>query len=150
MSSREWRCSWSSADRQCSNYIWVINNFIAYLGVPYIRGFRVVKIGLAQLNFPIDKLNYSNQEKFSWWANEKYCFNHYPIPIRKQTGYSTACHGGYWPQIARETYKYMQAQMKILLLGSRTKNNLLCMIKLIKIWLQLFNANSNYGHFYMN
>ena len=28
--SQEWRCSWSSADRQCSNYIWVINNFIAY------------------------------------------------------------------------------------------------------------------------
>ena len=26
--SREWRCSWSSADRWCSNYIWVINNFI--------------------------------------------------------------------------------------------------------------------------
>ena len=28
--SREWRCSWSSADRRCSNYIWVINNLIAY------------------------------------------------------------------------------------------------------------------------
>ena len=26
----EWRCSWSSANRRCSNYIWVINNFIAY------------------------------------------------------------------------------------------------------------------------
>ena len=26
----EWRCSWSSADSQCSNYMWVINNFIAY------------------------------------------------------------------------------------------------------------------------
>ena len=25
--SREWRCSWSSADRRCSNYIWVISNF---------------------------------------------------------------------------------------------------------------------------
>ena len=24
----EWRCSWSSANRQCSNQIWVINNFI--------------------------------------------------------------------------------------------------------------------------
>ena len=24
-----WRCSWISADRWCSNYIWVINNFIA-------------------------------------------------------------------------------------------------------------------------
>ena len=27
--SWEWRCSWSSADRWCSNYIWVINNFIS-------------------------------------------------------------------------------------------------------------------------
>ena len=26
--SWEWRCSWSSADRRCSNYIWVINNLI--------------------------------------------------------------------------------------------------------------------------
>ena len=28
--SEEWRCSWSSAERRCSNYIWVINNSIAY------------------------------------------------------------------------------------------------------------------------
>ena len=35
--SREWRCSWSSADRRCSNCIWVINNFTAYKGVSYIR-----------------------------------------------------------------------------------------------------------------
>ena len=28
--SREWRCCWSSADRRCSNYIWVIDNLIAY------------------------------------------------------------------------------------------------------------------------
>ena len=28
--SQEWRCSWRSADRWCSNYIWVINNVIAY------------------------------------------------------------------------------------------------------------------------
>ena len=28
--SREWRCSWSSADMWCSNYIWVINNVIVY------------------------------------------------------------------------------------------------------------------------
>ena len=33
--SQEWRCSWSSADRWRSNYIWVINKFI---GVAYIRG----------------------------------------------------------------------------------------------------------------
>ena len=26
--SREWRFSWNSADRRCSNYIWVINKFI--------------------------------------------------------------------------------------------------------------------------
>ena len=28
--SRKWRCSVSSTDRRCSNYIWVIINFIAY------------------------------------------------------------------------------------------------------------------------
>ena len=39
--SWEWRCSWSSTDRRCSNYIWVINSFNAYSGVPYIRGFTV-------------------------------------------------------------------------------------------------------------
>ena len=39
--SREWRCSWSSADRRCSNYIWVINNFIAYKCAYYIRGLTV-------------------------------------------------------------------------------------------------------------
>ena len=42
MLSREWRCSWSSADRRCSNYIWVINNFIACWGAPYIRYLMVL------------------------------------------------------------------------------------------------------------
>ena len=41
MLSREWGCSWSSADRRCSNYIWVIDNFITYYGASYIRGFTV-------------------------------------------------------------------------------------------------------------
>ena len=36
--SRMTRCSWSSADRRCSNYISAINNFIAYYGAAYIRG----------------------------------------------------------------------------------------------------------------
>ena len=40
--SREWRCSWGSADRRCSNYIWVINNFIAFSGATYIRGLTVL------------------------------------------------------------------------------------------------------------
>ena len=39
--SWEWRCSWSSADRRCSNYIWVINNSIANYDVSYIRGLIV-------------------------------------------------------------------------------------------------------------
>ena len=26
--SRQWRCSWSSADIRCFNYIWVTNNFV--------------------------------------------------------------------------------------------------------------------------
>ena len=39
--SREWRCSWSSANRRCSNYIWVMNNLIAYKGMSYIRGLTI-------------------------------------------------------------------------------------------------------------
>ena len=39
--SWEWRCSWSSADRRCSNYIWVINNSTANSGATYIRGLTV-------------------------------------------------------------------------------------------------------------
>ena len=39
--NREWRYSWSSADRRCSNYIWVINDYILYKGASYIRGFMV-------------------------------------------------------------------------------------------------------------
>ena len=38
--SREWRCSWSSADRRCFNYIWacwVTSNVIAYWAASYIR-----------------------------------------------------------------------------------------------------------------
>ena len=40
--SRNWRCSWSSADRRCSNYIWVIDNFIANLGATYITDLTVL------------------------------------------------------------------------------------------------------------
>ena len=39
--SQEWRCGWSSADRRCSNYIWVINSLIAYKGASYIRDLMV-------------------------------------------------------------------------------------------------------------
>ena len=39
--SREWRCSWSSADRRCSNYLWVIHNLNAYWGATYIRDLTV-------------------------------------------------------------------------------------------------------------
>ena len=39
--SRIWRCGWSSADRRCSDYIWEINNFIAYQGAAFIRNLTV-------------------------------------------------------------------------------------------------------------
>ena len=41
MLSLEWRYSRSRAKRRCSNYIWVINNFIAYKGATYIRSLTV-------------------------------------------------------------------------------------------------------------
>ena len=47
--SWEWRCSWSSADRRCSIYIWVINSLISYNGVAYIRDLTVTfTVGTSQ------------------------------------------------------------------------------------------------------
>ena len=34
---------WNGVDRRCSNYIWVINNFIAHSGVAYISGLTLCK-----------------------------------------------------------------------------------------------------------
>ena len=39
--SSERRCRWSSANRRCSNYIWVIRKFITYYDAPYIGGLTV-------------------------------------------------------------------------------------------------------------
>ena len=44
--SRKWRCSWSSADRRCSNYIWVINNLMAHKDASCIRDLTVDQIWL--------------------------------------------------------------------------------------------------------
>ena len=62
--SREWRCSWSSAGRRCSNYIWVINNFI----VSYIRGFTVIWHITSDIAI-IMKCNISGVWKYGWYLN---------------------------------------------------------------------------------
>ena len=63
--SQEWRCSWSSAGRRCSNYILMINNFIAYQCSTYIRGFMVIFISMNVTNHHIirlhDKVEVSSQ-----------------------------------------------------------------------------------------
>ena len=38
------RCSWSSANRRCSNYIWMINNFIVHKCASYIRGLNAWRL----------------------------------------------------------------------------------------------------------
>ena len=60
--SWEWRCSWSSADRRCSNYIWVINNVIAYKSASYIRDLTVRYIPISY-RCTQAKSNYLSQ----WW-----------------------------------------------------------------------------------
>ena len=71
--SREWRCSWSSADRRCSNYIWVIDNFIAYIGATYIRDFTVVNVQYeegrhytAEYEAYLLTSNYPTKNKSNW------------------------------------------------------------------------------------
>ena len=85
MLRQEWRCSWSSPDKWCSNYIWVINNFIAYWCAPYIRGltalmkFKLNKRGSTAMNSACLKgsvvriarhrCNGSSTEAYEWISN---------------------------------------------------------------------------------
>ena len=55
--SWEWRCSWSSADRRCSNYIWLINNSIANSGASYIRGLTLGVLGRCSVTLLVLKQN---------------------------------------------------------------------------------------------
>ena len=76
MFSREWRCSWSSAGRRCSNYIWVVNNFIANQGAVYIRQFDGISV-------------YNRLDHHSWPAeynrdiamNCVHCLSHVPARL---------------------------------------------------------------------
>ena len=56
--SWEWRCGWSSADRRCSNYTWVINNLIDHKGAAYIRDLTVHPKDYAQQCLPGDMPHY--------------------------------------------------------------------------------------------
>ena len=60
----EWRLSWSSADRRCSNFIWVISNFIANSGVTYIRGL-IVCYNLLVVHWLSGHVHSSQQDR--WW-----------------------------------------------------------------------------------
>ena len=58
--SGEWRCCWSSADRRCSNYIWVINNFIDYWCATYNRGLTVYFLLLCKASSGQNTINRNN------------------------------------------------------------------------------------------
>ena len=76
--SREWRCSWSIADRRCSNYIWVINNFIVYLVSSYFRGLTVMSCWLHGIkSIPKPMLTFHwlhSQTTFEWNSIGKLVF----------------------------------------------------------------------------
>ena len=95
--SREWRCSWSSADSRCSNYIWVINNFTAS-GATYIYNrfegnslalewcdyhFNSLALGICNCNFQFVILNtllsLAFPIKFAWgvWHRELLMISQY-------------------------------------------------------------------------
>ena len=73
MLSWEWRCSWSSADMRCSNYIWVIYNLIAYKGESNIRYFTVCFYVMRTYDMLCDKhrLKYMCcfENKHLWYSN---------------------------------------------------------------------------------
>ena len=73
--SRELRSSWSCADRRCSNYIWVINNFFAYKGATYIADVLISN--------EIHYVNWSKVFFLQWCVNMMECFYTY-LPTFKE------------------------------------------------------------------
>ena len=71
VSSREWRCSWSSADKRCSNYIWVIDNFIAYWGTTYIRELTV-KLTFEMLTVHGQQHSFLTYERVFLWKCQSF------------------------------------------------------------------------------
>ena len=71
--SQEWSYSWSSVDRQCSNYIWVVNNSITYWSVANIRGLTVCPRGrfdaMIVMSFDFDQGNLNIINCHMIWHN---------------------------------------------------------------------------------
>ena len=77
---REWRCS-SSTHRQCSSYVWVINNSITHQGTTYVRGLTI---------FVKDHHN-----GYYWGADENLAVlitKHWNTSKLKCASYSLTCH----------------------------------------------------------
>ena len=82
--SGEWRCNWNSADRRCSNCIWVINNSIAYKSAAYIRDLTV---GDATHSFTRDLIIYPCLSNFNK-VNKP--------PLRLRYGWVITSHSCMW------------------------------------------------------
>ena len=72
----EWRCSWSSADRRCSNYIWVINNLFAYQSASYIRDSTVVRPQGRRGICPVSYISTCEQDELESVVIN---FDHFPV-----------------------------------------------------------------------
>ena len=71
---REWKCTCSSAP----NYIWVINNFIAYLGATYIGGLAV--FGRFINHTTECSLSYQSHCSLTQFQNQQAISDHKPYP----------------------------------------------------------------------
>ena len=70
---REWRCSWSSTDRRCSNYIWVIHNIISCYGATYIRGLTVYgSCGPMKKLLNVINLACRTNDNFQWLVKQNF------------------------------------------------------------------------------
>ena len=90
--SREWRCSSSSADRRCSNYIWVINSFITYQDVT--RAWLILVVWRYSCVLNIKKKHGKNCQK----TNSKTLFLQISIETNKITHHFSSQHIRLWGQ----------------------------------------------------
>ena len=84
--SREWRCSWSSAESWCPSYIWEINNFIVPSSAFYFRCLTVYQsLLISPYKYAIQCLDIFDKQMKIWGLRVSYNSHRSVYNIRHET-----------------------------------------------------------------
>ena len=127
--SQEWRSSWSSSESRCSNYIWVITNFITW-GVTYIRYLAIIMLIVVVSSLPVrledgfssTLISLCLLENYYLIIDQQFSTNGYGLQssycalltnISVINWITIACFNGLWSLFVKINYSYNELSVEI-------------------------------------